>query len=353
MSRGRRRRPALWVVLADARRPIPYHPGGSPGARDRRDRAALAAALDALIGSAQVRFLDDHDRLIDALRGEPPDLVLNFCNAGFGNRPELQMHVPALLEMLGLPFAGATAACLALCHDKAAVHGLATAESIPVPRQELLRLGAGRQALPRHYPALIKPNDGSGSEGIGEGSLVHGQAEARACLAELARARPERAWAVAEAFLPGREFSLAVLGRSGTAAGLTCLPPLEVDYGALPEDRPQIMTAESKDDEDSLYWRCLALRPAALPDERRQALERHAKRLFERLGCRDYARFDFRADGDGVPRLIDANAHPEWGAEGMVACMAGFAGMRYQDLLARIIDSARESAVAPAGEAAP
>lgn len=77
----------------------------------------------------------------------------------------------------------------------------------------------------------------------------------------------------------------------------------------------------------------------------KEEVEAYCVRMFDRLGCRDYARFDFRTDDEGVPRLIDANAHPEWGSEGMVATMAAFAGLDYEELLAHIILSARNNPV--------
>ena len=66
----------------------------------------------------------------------------------------------------------------------------------------------------------------------------------------------------------------------------------------------------------------------------------HAKRLFARLGCRDYGRFDFRCAADGEPRLLEVNPNPAWANDGKLAFMAGFAGLAYADMLKMILDAA-------------
>ena len=70
-------------------------------------------------------------------------------------------------------------------------------------------------------------------------------------------------------------------------------------------------------------------------------LGRHAIAMFERLGCQDYARCDFRTGGDGTIKLLEMNPNPAWSFDGKLAMMAGFAGMRYGEMLIAIIDAAR------------
>jgi D-alanine-D-alanine ligase len=70
------------------------------------------------------------------------------------------------------------------------------------------------------------------------------------------------------------------------------------------------------------------------------AIADHARRLFARLGCRDYARFDFRCAEDGRPRLLEVNPNPAWANDGKLALMAGFAGIAYPDLLQMILGAA-------------
>jgi D-alanine-D-alanine ligase len=79
-----------------------------------------------------------------------------------------------------------------------------------------------------------------------------------------------------------------------------------------------------------------------LPDQKQQQLIDNSSRLFERLGCRDYARFDFRADAKGEIKLLEVNPNPGWCWDGKMNIMAGFQGMRYSELLAQILLAAVE-----------
>lgn len=328
----------LVVLLGDPRLDNPYHGSDAQKDEERRDVARLKETLGEILSQGRITYLDDHRRLLEDLRQCNPDLVLNFCNDGFRNRPELHMHVAALLDVFGLSFAGASADTLARCHDKASINAAAVRLGIPVPRMELLRLGS--DDVPSHYPAVLKPNEGSGSQGITSGSVVKDEQQAAKRLAELAEESGGTGWVVAEQFLDGREFSVAILGSGEGGEAPTCLPPLEIDFSRLPEGLPRVMTHESKANAESVYWQQVAMVPAELSAETREALAKYCTQMFERFGCRDYARFDFRTDDQGNPHLIDVNAHPEWGPNGMMAQMAGFEGLGYEGLLTRIIQSA-------------
>ena len=83
---------------------------------------------------------------------DPPDLVINFCDTGFRNVATQELHVPALLELLGVPYSGASPACMVLCYDKQIVRLLAEALGIPVPREVFL----GRTSRLRRRRALCR-----------------------------------------------------------------------------------------------------------------------------------------------------------------------------------------------------
>ena len=84
---------------------------------------------------------------------------------------------------------------------------------------------------------------------------------------------------------------------------------------------------------DSPYWSQISYREARLDEETRRKIIDYANILFERLGCRDYARFDFRADAEGEIRLLEVNPNPGWCWDGKLNLMAEMAGLRYSDLL--------------------
>ena len=115
---------------------------------------------------------------------------------------------------------------------------------------------------------------------------------------------------------------------------------LEVDFSGLPAGLAPILSLESKTLPDSPYWTEIRFRRAAAGDELLARMVGHAKRLFARLGCRDYGRFDFRCAADGEPRLLEVNPNPAWANDGKLAFMAGFAGIAYPDMLKMILEAA-------------
>jgi D-alanine-D-alanine ligase len=303
------------------------------------DLEAVRRMKEALGGLEGHRFsyLDDHETLLAELTARRPDFVLNFCDTGYRNVAARELHVCALLELLDLPYSGSGPACLALCYDKALVRALALYHGIPVPNEAFLGADAPPSALPSSFPALIKPNRGDGSVGITQHAVVHDHAEAEHYVAELRRTLPGQAVLVQE-YLEGPEYGVALIGNP--ADGLEALSLLEVDYRGLPAGLPPILSYESKTIPDSPYWTDIKFHEARLDESTRATLVQRAALMFERLGCRDYARFDFRADASGTIKLLEVNANPAWCWDGKLAFMAGFAGIDYAGLLERIVTTA-------------
>jgi len=323
------------VVLGDPSLPDRSKPGHRFNPEDLECVARLKAAL-AELADRRFTFLDRHDTLLADLAARPPALVLNLCDTGFRNEARFELHVPALLEILGVPYTGASPASMAVCYDKALVRDAAARAGVAVPVETWVD-PADPGALPAAYPALIKPNLGDGSLGITKDAVVHDEAAARRYLAWLAVELPGRA-ALMQEYLSGPEYGLGVVGNPG--AGFEILPPLEVDFGALPAGLPPILGYESKSHPDSPYWTDVRFRPAALAAAARARLGTQALALFGRLGLRDYARFDFRADAAGTVKLLEVNPNPAWSWDGKLAIMIGFRGGAYADLFRLILAAA-------------
>ena len=210
---------------------------------------------------------------------------------------------------------------------------------VPVPLESYVRPGDQGATLPSVFPALLKPNQGDSSQGITKDSVVTNE---KALLDSLDRLRaefPKRGVLVQE-FLTGAEYSVGLVGNPDQ--GLRALPILEVDYSRLDPKLPKILGYESKWVPDSPYWTQIKYREATLADQKQQQMIDSSSRLFERLGCRDYARFDFRADARGEIKLLEVNPNPGWCWDGKMNIMAGFQGMRYSELLGQILQAAVE-----------
>jgi D-alanine-D-alanine ligase len=335
--------PEITVLLGDPRLPDRVKRGGSFNEEDAETVARLKAALAELAGY-RFRYLDDHATLAADLRAQRPQFVLNFCDEGFNNDAFLEMHVPAQLDMLGVPYSGAGPACLGACYNKALVRAVAEAMDVPVPAETYCNSDDLAATIPSGvFPALIKPNFGDSSIGITQDAVVRTWEAASAYLGRLREQLPGCPILIQE-FLTGPEYSIGVVGNPG--AGLRVLPVLEVDYARLDPALPRLLTYESKWLPESPYWSQIAYREARLDEDTRRRMTDYANILFERLGCRDYARFDFRADAAGEVKLLEVNPNPGWCWDGKLNLMAEMAGLRYSDLLHLIIEAAQERVAA-------
>lgn len=310
---------------------------------DFATRDAMQAAFAGLAGY-RFRYLDDHTTILEDLLRAPPQFVLNFCDTGFRNEPTHELNLPAFLEMLDVPYSGAPPAAMVLAWDKAIVRAIAASIGIAVPDE--VYIGADDDAprlLPERYPAFVKPACADGSVGITKDAIVYDRDAAAARVRTLRTELPGDAVLVQE-FLPGTEYGVGIIGNPGH--GLTVLPPLEVDYEALDPALPRLLGFESKAIPDSPYWSDIHFREARLDPETRPRIEAAAVAMFERLGLRDYGRFDFRADADGRIKFLECNPNPAWSNDGKLAYMAGFAGIAYPDMLRMILEAAQTRAAA-------
>ena len=339
----------ITVLLGDPSLPDSIKKEGRFNPEDLETVQKLKDAL-AELSEFRFTFVDNHASLVSGLRNNTPEFVLNLCDEGFNNDAFMELHVPALLEMLGIPYSGAGPACLAICYDKALVRGYAQALDIPVPLETFFNADDQAATIPSPFPALVKPNYGDSSVGITQQAVVNNPQQLMAYLGEVRETLPARPVLIQE-FLPGTEYSVGLIGNPGF--GFHHLPILEVDYTDLDPQLPPILGYESKWLPDSPYWSAIHYHETRADEDTKRKLYDYSVLLFERLGCRDYARFDFRTDAAGELKLLEVNPNPGWCWDGKFTFMAGFAGMRYAELLAAVLRAARERAglpsAAPAG----
>jgi D-alanine-D-alanine ligase len=328
----------ITVVMGDPALPDSVKLGGKFNPEDidtiNRMKEALAERSE-----YKFTYLDNHASLLTELRQNPPKFVFNLCDEGYHNDAFMELHVPAVLELFGIPYSGAGPTCLGLCYNKSIVRSIAASLEIPVPLETYFNPDDTSTTLPSVFPALVKPNFGDSSIGITKDAVVDNTQELVEYTSQVRDLLPGRPILIQE-FLPGREFSVGVVGNPGLSYKI--LPALEVDYSGLDAGLPEILGYESKWDPNSPYWTQIKHHEADIDDETRARLFDYSNLLFERCGCRDYARFDFRTDADGEIKLLEVNPNPGWCWDGKFNYMAGFAGMRYSELLYLILEAAQE-----------
>ncbi|MBI1317531.1 MAG: methyltransferase domain-containing protein [Candidatus Hydrogenedens sp.] len=334
--------PNVTVLLGDPGLPDIVKLGGQFNPEDIATVGRMKEALESLPGYT-FNYWDDHKRLPELIREQRPEFVLNLCDEGFLNDAFKELHVPALLEVYGIPYSGAGPASLGWCYNKSFVRAVAQSIEIPAPLESYFSPDDQAATLPSVFPVLLKPNLGDSSQGITQNAVVHTQEDFAAYLEELRRNFPKRSLLVQE-FLNGPEYSVGVVGNPGF--GFTVLPLLEVDYSGLEPGLPRILGYESKWEPESPYWNQIRYFEAHVSDEAKRQLIDYSLLLFERLDCRDYARFDFRTDSQGEIKLLEVNPNPGWCWDGKLNYMAGFGGMAYTDLLRLIVEAAQERCAA-------
>ena len=325
------------VVLGDPRLPDHCKRDGQFNSEDLETITRLKHTLNELT-EYRFSYYDNHHSLLANIRADQPDFVFNLCDEGFENDAFKELHVPAYLELLGIPYSGAGPAALGLCYNKALVRGVAESLDIPVPLETYVEPDDQSATLPSVLPAIIKPNFGDSSVGITTDSVVHTPDQFITRVDQMRLEFPGTPLLVQE-YLGGAEYSVGVLGNPGQ--GFLFLPLLEVDYSQLDDGLPWILGYESKWLPDSPYWSKIRYSEAQLDEDTSRRMCDYSGRLFERLGCRDYARFDFRADSNGIVKFLEANPNPGWCWDGKFNYMAEFADMRYADLLRQIIEAAQ------------
>ncbi len=262
-----------------------------------------------------------------ALLAATPDLVFNVAEGARGRSREA--HVPALLELLGIPYTGSDPASMVLTLDKAVAKAVVREAGVPTPRSVVMT--SGDEPLPAGFalPAIVKPVAEGSSKGVLSASVATSETHLRTLAHEMAKRYAQGA--LVEEYLPGREFTVAVLGDPAVA-----LPPMEVVFReglALP-----VYSFDHKlEANDEVRYEA----PARVSAELDRELRSLALRAFAALGCRDVGRVDLRLDRDGNPSFIECNPLPGLTPGWSDLCLiAEAAGLDYRALIARILEPA-------------
>lgn len=326
------------VILGDSGKPDPFKITPSLDHVGEAAQVGLKAALEQL-PEYRYAYFTDHNRLLADLTAQRSDidLVLNFCDQGFGNDPLREAHVPALLELLELPFTGGGPRCLTACYDKLLVYAVAAGIGVPVPRSAGIRTDAIAWNGP--FPAFVKPNFADGGFGIARQSVVQTRGDLNAAVHAIRDQFGYDDLFIVQEYLPGADLSVGVLGN---APDFTVLPVLEECYAGVPVGVPHVGSYEAKWDSEQAGspYRTVDWIRATLPPDTERAIAAWSCALFTRLECRDYARFDWRLDAAGAPRLLEVNPNPGWDYWTYLATMAGWADIEYPELLRRILAAA-------------
>jgi D-alanine-D-alanine ligase len=291
----------------------------------------------------------DAGALVTGVRKARPDAVFNLFE-GLPDWGDTEAFAVGVLEWLGVPYTGCPLQPVCLARHKPLTKQLLRGARLPTPDFFVVD-HLPVPECPLAWPVIVKPSNQDASVGMDQGSVVTSQEDLEQRVDYLlAEYGPP---VLVEEFIPGREFNITV----AETPDLRVFPPSEIKFVCDDPGYWPIVTYDAKWKPGSVDYE--ATPPVYLPEvspRLRARLERLAKQAFRVLGCRDYARVDFRVKPPAKPYILEVNPNPDLSPEaGMSAALAA-AGLTWDKFVLQIVHQAlargRRSAVRATGEPA-
>jgi D-alanine-D-alanine ligase len=329
------------LVLFDLSRPVgPDEAFTMKALREQEDKPTEADVISALgkLGHDvdTLAVYDNALAVVEKVRDYAPDVVFNLCESFFNERSN-EPNIPALLELLRVPYTGAGPDSLLLCKDKGLAKTILVYHRIRAPRFVVSRKRSPRRSLRRfNFPSFVKPVGEESSDGIAKASFGRNEKET----IERTRFLHEklRCDVMIEEYVEGRELYVSVLGNRKVSV----LPARELFFGDLPDTEPKFATFSAKwDDAYRAKWSIRNGPAGPLPPAVEKRLPELARRVYSLLKITGTGRVDFRLTPDGELVFIEANPNPSLARGDDFARSAAAAGIDYENLIQRILDCAR------------
>lgn len=268
------------------------------------------------------------------LKRANPDLVFNLAES-FGDRLHHDYPIPAMLEVMGVPFTGADAGCMYLAGDKVLTKKLLNFHDVRYPEFITFAMDRIETSQNLSFPLFVKPVRSDASIGIHGRSLVHNFKS----LIERVTYIQENfgGEALVEQYIGGREFYLSVTGHLDPKV----MSVVEMDFSGLPKNAVPVASYEAKwKPRTRAYRGTKSVIADGISNELRSRLEQVAREAYLALRCRDYGRIDCRVTEGGDIYVIEVNPNPYLARESEFAMAAAHSGIGYEDLVEQIVELA-------------
>lgn len=313
------------------------------------DEDTIEAVRLALAKKHDVIMIEADEDAYEKLKSAKPQIVFNIAEGLCGRSRESQM--PAILDMLRIPYTGSGVLSLAICLDKARAKEILLYHGIPTPQFTIYDLRFTTSQITNrkskiknreypHYPLFVKPLYEGSSKGIRNNSIVNNESELKE-RAEWINTKYKQP-AIVEEFLEGREFTIAMIGNG---EDVEALPIIEIDYSSLPAGVNPIYSYEAKwiwdtPDNPLEIFKC----PADIGNKMRRDIETICKAAFNILDIKDWCRIDVRLDSLEKPHILELNPLPgilpDPKSNSCFPKAARAAGMDYDKLINAVLDAA-------------
>jgi D-alanine-D-alanine ligase len=277
----------------------------------------------------EVVDLEANSELPAKLAQFPVDVIFNIAEGLRGRNREA--HVPAICELLDIPYTGSDPATLSIALDKGLAKRMVRQEGVLTPH--FMLMSTGKERLPKdiRFPLIVKPVAEGSSKGVMPKSVVKTETELREAAREMAA--KYRQPALVEEYITGREFTVGLLGERRPKV----LPPMEIVFLDQTEPLPVYSFEHKLDWTDRIRYEI----PAKLEPAHLRKMQDIARDCFQALGCRDVARIDFRMDASGKIYFLECNPLPGLTPGWSDLCLiAKAAGLDYRTLIGEILSGA-------------
>lgn len=325
--------------LASTRKPVAIPAGvdmSEIGVVEEMDD--IKEALEALGYKCLVFNVDSKvERLIDFLREEKPDLIFNLVEC-IENEAILEMNVAGMYELFKIPYTGASPLALGTALNKPRVKDILSANGIRTPQHQAFKV-SDKIVLKEgmEFPLIVKPSREDASVGISDKSVVYTMSELRKQVRYIWAEFEQPA--LVEQFIDGRELNIAIIGNKKPIA----LPISEIDFSGLDQGMHKIVSYAAKWLNGTVeYEGTKGVCPAAVDPATEAELKETALKCYELVGCRDYARVDFRLSKSGVPYVLEVNPNPDISDDAGFARSARVYGLNFPQVIGKIVECALE-----------
>jgi D-alanine-D-alanine ligase len=280
-------------------------------------------------------FCNNLDMLLEEIRENKPEVVFNLVEV-VNQKTYLEKNMAWLLEMLGVPYTGASPTSILICNNKALTKTILSFHKIKIPNFYTFYRNRKIRLLKRlKLPLIVKPLCEEASRGISQASVVDDEKS----LVERVKFIHERIAmdAIVEEYIEGREFYVSIIGNKK----IKVLPLREMKFGGIAEEERRLATYKAKwDQEYRKKWGIQNFFAGKLPEGIDKKIEETCKRAYRALNMQSYARFDVRLTSNSNVYILEANANPCLAREDEVGQSAEKAGIFYNSLIQKIISLA-------------
>ncbi|MEW6506645.1 MAG: ATP-grasp domain-containing protein [Bacteroidota bacterium] len=262
------------------------------------------AIKEALELHHEVTLIEANIDAFEKFKKVNPEIVFNVAECANGVSREAR--IPAMLDMLGIPYTGSDPLTLATCLDKSRTKEVLSYHDVPTSKFIYVESLDDLQYFNLAFPVIMKPvSEGSG-KGIFNSSFVNNLPDLTERLSENLNAYNQPF--IIEEYLPGREFTVAILGNNSDTE---VLPIVEINFNELPGNLLPIYSFEAKwvvDTRDNPLniFSC----PAKIDRELEEKIKAVCLKTYKVLRCKDWSRIDLRLDANGEPNIIEINPLP-------------------------------------------